>query len=236
MQFNPATTYNSLVESINDLANTNNEDYTLIRKARAVNNGIDHITALVIESLDAKGWDDANHIELPNGTFDITSGARNVVLNKDESGNTILKVLKVLLKTNSTWSVLRQREDDNYRGSSFYNDTPTGIPGSYSWNGSVLTFDTVPNYTLADGGKIFFIRTADYVTEADTTQEIGFTPIFHKYFALYAAYEWAMAKGLANKNDLMNEMIRMEGKILGFYAKQSKENPTRIGWYNENYE
>ena len=238
MKFNPVTKHDSFVEHVWDLSNSNVDDFSLERIARTTNGGIDHLTGLINEALDKKGWDDtANHGNLPQGTFDIVQGQREYLLKKDISGNTVLKVLKVLLLQNGSWSPIEQFDlRDLNVNTSYFNDTPQAVPSKYDWNGDVIYFDVVPNYSLVDGAKVFFIRTADYVTDTDTNQEIGIAPIFHEYLAYYTAYTFAMPKGLANKNDLYNEMLRREKMILSFYAKQSKERPTAIRMLGENYE
>ena len=86
MQFNPANTNISMVLKVDDLADTNATKYPLAQKARAFNTALDRAYSLIFSFTDTKNYDDRNFSTLPQGTYNIVSGERNITVLKDEDG------------------------------------------------------------------------------------------------------------------------------------------------------
>jgi hypothetical protein len=229
MQFNPATEYNSMVKAIDDLVDTNVSKYTLAQKARAVNSGLDKAYSVLFNSVDTKNFDDHNFAKLPQGTYDITIGERNLTVYKDEEGAEILKIYKVFARNSNGDAYELEakdiRQDDAYAIA--YGDD-TGVIQAYDWVGTSMVFDVTPEATIANGLKIFYMRNASYFTEADTTKEPGLPALFHDYLVYYASWQYAMTKGLQRKNDLKAELDALAKGLAEFASAQSLENNIRL--------
>jgi hypothetical protein len=229
MQFNPATEYNSMVNAIDDLVDTNVSKYTLAQKARAVNSGLDKAYSILFNSVDTKNYDDHNFTTLPQGTYDITIGERNLTVYKDQEGAEILKIHKVFARDSNGNAYeliskdIRQHNADNIA----YGDD-TGAIQAYDWVGTSMVFDVTPEATILDGLKIFYMRNSSYFTEADTTKEPGLPAIFHDYLVYYASWKYAMTKGLQRKNDLKAELDALAIGLAKFASSQAVDKNTRL--------
>ena len=229
MKFNPATEYDSMVKAIDDLVDTNASKYTLAQKARAVNSGLDKAYSTLFNSADTKNYDDHNFTKLPQGTYDITLGERNLTVFKDEEGAEILKIHKVIAKNSSgNWYELEQKDirDKDARDIAYGEDT--GIIRCYDWVGTSLVFDVTPEATVPNGIKVFYMRNSTYFTEADTDKEPGLPALFHDFLVYYAAWQYAMKKGLQRKNDIKQELDVLQKGIMEFASAQSVETNKRL--------
>jgi len=237
MKFNPATEYDSMVKAIDDLADTNVTKYPLTQKARAVNSGLDKAYSILFNSVDTKNFDDHNFTTLPQGTYDITIGERNLTVYKDDEGAEILKIYKVFARNTNgdPYELVAKdiRQDD--ADAIAYGDD-TGVIRAYDWVGTSMVFDVAPEVTIADGLKIFYMRNSSYFTEADTDKEPGLPVLFHDYLIYYAAWQYAMKKGLQRKDDLKKELDAIETKLMQFASAQSVEKNKRLTPMRNNVE
>ena len=81
--------------------------------------------------------------------------------------------------------------------------------------------------TLANGLRVFYLRTADVFTSAQVTTAAkvpGFPSPWHDILAYEAAYLFAIAKGLANANFLKAELDRKEKEMFEFIGRRNQDN------------
>lgn len=229
MKFNPTTEYDSIVKNIRDLTDANDQSLTLRQIARSANNYINRASHILLTYSDNKNWDDPNFSTLPQGTYDIISGDRQITMSKDEEGKEILAIRRVLVKSKDqagTWNevVPMDLTSNNY----VLNDEVQGVPQSYDWVGQTLIWNITPNYDKTAGVKVFYQRANDYVTEADTNKEIGLPEPYQDYVVYGVAYDYAMRKGLQRKDELYRTLKDIENNMKSFMGKQSNEKNKSI--------
>lgn len=237
MQFNPATDYNSVVKNIQDLTDTNLSKYTLKQIARSVNNYINRASSILLQYTDKKNYDDPNFSTLPQGTYDIMEGERNIVVFKDEEGKQIQKIHLVIAKNEQgDWYKLEPKDIRDRDAYDIAYGDETGQIHSYDWVGDTLIFDVSPETTIPNGIKIFYARSLDYVTEADTVKEIGLPEHLQDYVVYGASYDYTMRKGLQRKDELFRHVQRIEKEMKDFATSQSVEENIRIRPFRVNAE
>ena len=235
MQFNPSTDYNSIVKNIQDLTDTNVSKYTLKQIARSVNNYINRASSILLEYSDKKNWDDPNFTKLPQGTYDITAGERNLTVFKDEEGKQIQKIRLVIAKDSAgNWYKLNPLDIQQREAREIAFGDETGQIMSYDWVGTSIVFDVTPDETIANGIKVFYERSLDYFTEADTTKEPGLPEHLHDYLVYGASYDYAVRKGLQRKGDFEKKVQKIEQEMRALAENQSLEKNVRFTTYSPN--
>ena len=227
MVFNDTTTSQGLVQDIYYGINANSVSFPIADVTRAVNNGLDKVSAIILQADNRWQWEDINNTTLPIATTDIVSGQKDYTFD-----SSFLIVEKVLIsdKTGNFYPARNINIQD--QGVNSYleaKSTNTGLPYRYDIMGNSILLDPVPNYSYTGGIKVHFKRKAGYFTTSDTTKEPGFNSQFHKYLSLYAQYEYAHAKNLnQKKQELLNDMALMERAISKHYATRSKDYKPRL--------
>ena len=153
MNFNGTPNTRSLVFAIDDVAGTNVNTYPLDRKALALNMGLDIAYGVIFNSVDNKSYDDSNYSTLPQGTYDITIGERNITVDADSEGGEILKIFKVIAYNENGDAYELRKTDVKLAGTQFGEDT--GKVSAYDWVGNSLVFDVTPDSTISNGIKDF---------------------------------------------------------------------------------
>ena len=229
MKFNPSTEFDSMVKKIDDLAGTNSTTYPLTKKARAVNTGLDEAYSLLLQYTDTKNYDDHNFSNIPQGTYDITIGERNLSVFKDEDGAEILKIHKVIAKnSNGDWYELKEMDIRSKNADNIAYGTETGQISAYDWVGTSMVFDVTPEATIANGIKVFYARNSSYFTEDDTTKEPGLPAIYHMYAVFYAAWEHCFSKGLQKATGYEKKLKEMREEMKKFASSQTLVENTRM--------
>ena len=237
MRYNPATEYDSLVKLTDDLAETNVNTFPLTKKARAFNVALDRAYTIFAQNVDTKGYDDKNFTTLPQGTYDITAGERNISVDTDDEDAEILKIYFVMAKNaEGNWYRLEKTDIRNRDSWELAEGDETGEISQYDWVGKSLVFDVTPEATIAGGIKVFYMRNSSYFTESDTDKEPGLPTIFQPYLAYYTAWQYSMSKGLGKKNDLAQMVVNYEKDIAEFASSQSIETNKRLTPYTVNAE
>jgi len=237
MKFNPLTKYDSIVESIDNLSDTNISTYPLVKKALACNSALDRAYSIIFQSVDTKNYDDKNYTTLPQGTYDINLGERNISISKDDEGGDILKIYRVIAKnSDGNWYELRKTDIRSKDSDILAYGTETGKISAYDWVGTSIVFDVAPDEDIADGLKVFYARNSTYFTDTDTDKEPGLPALYHDYLVYYSAWQYAMKKGLQRKDDLRREVDRLEISLSEFASSQSLEENKRLKPYTVNAE
>lgn len=84
---------------------------------------------------------------------------------------------------------------------------------------------TYPRPTTAqtNGIKFWIDREIDEFATTDTTQEPGFAEPFHRMLSVGASLDWAIAKGLSNKNDLAALWSDYETRLRKWFQTQQPD-------------
>lgn len=213
---------NSIVASINDYLSVNDAQYSLAKKARSVNRGLDRVTFLIQSSNDTSQWDDTNYTNHPIINFELIEGQRDYNIQLDEDGNQVTSILSVSVCDNDgNWRDL-YRVDVNDKGAEGirFQDSDNGIPMMYDVVGDYLFVDPAPNYDKTGGLRVFVQRQADYFTDADTTKEAGFAHHFHDMLVLYACYDYLRFRDPQKSNVFQRDIEKRELELTTYYGQR----------------
>jgi len=157
--------------------------------------------------------DDTNFTDQPFSTFDIVDGQHSYEFKEDEDGNSISDITAVLIKTKSGGQFVKMDKltlDDEDAELIMGGDTgKSGVPTGFIERNNTIFFDITPNFSLTDGGKLFYKRSPSYFVYTDTTKEPGIPFQFHEMVAIGAIYDWI----LVNKSNATTLITRIEAEL-----------------------
>lgn len=225
----------NLITLIDDNCGTNSTSYPTAKKVVDMNTALDRVWSIILQASGLWHFDDTNYTDQPVITANLVSGTRKYAFSADSNSNLLLEIYRVMIANPSGVFYDLQQVDQNranFESIGFVDGQDTqGQPSKYNKTGSYIYLDSVPNYSITNGIKVFIDREASYFTVLDTfynTKKPGFAGIFHEYLALYPAFQFCRRKGLQQTNNLYISVKEMEEKIEEFYSKRNKDQDTRI--------
>jgi len=240
--FNDTTNYRGLVQVYEDEIGANLGDVsgntTKLKKFAAdANMALDDFVGMAIQSSGTWQFDDSNHTDYPIITTNLVSGQRDYTFTTDEGGSLILDIYKVLVADASgTFHEVDPVDAQSQKDTSgFWDGANTGgMPVKYDKTANGIFLEPIPNFNYTNGLKVYINREASYFTYTDTTKKPGVPGIFHKYFALRPAQDYARRNNLANQNKIQEEVLRMEKDIEDYYALRPKDERRRFSVTSDN--
>ena len=209
------STVTEIQQLIHDLIDTSTSDFPTARMVRGMNKAQDKVVNLIIQK-DALGqWDDANYTDIAEGYLNIVSGKEDYNLKEDENFANLLTIHKVYILGSATATDYTELDKKGK-----FITVGTGTPTAFRLNGKTLIFDVEPDYAATNGIRVLFTRTPKPILTTDTTRELGIPTTYHHLIALYTAYDYARAKRMDNKDDLMAEIEKEEISLGLHVAKQ----------------
>lgn len=202
-----------------------------------VNLAMDDFVEMAIKSSGTFQFDDTNQTDYPIMTTNIVSGQRGYSFTSDENGNLVLDIFRVVVADSSgTFHDLDPIDVESATDASGFWDgrNTAGSPSGYDKTGNTIFLNPIPNYNYANGLKVYINREASYFTSEDTTRKPGVPGIFHKYFALRPAQDYARRNSLANQNKIQEEVLRMEQDIKDYFTLRPKDERPRFTTAYEN--
>lgn len=200
-------------------------------------------------------WDDSNQTDYAILSTNLVSGQRDYAFTTDQDGAYILDVFKVFVASSTGLfneivpvDVSTGSQPLNAPGtvsgmlyprniSSFTNgQNATGTPIQYDKLSNAIFLDPIPDYNYTAGLKMYVNRTASDFLYTDTSKRPGIPSLFEKYLYLKPAADYARRNSLANKNDILAEVIKMEGDedrgiigtIASYYSARPKDEIPRL--------
>jgi hypothetical protein len=153
--------------------------------------------------------DDTNYTNQPFSLFNIVEDQHDYQFLTDEDGNAISDFTAVLIKVGTIFRpITRLSLDTNAELVMSPNDV-TGVPTGYIERNNTIFLDPVPNYSLAQGGKVFYKRAPSYFATTDSVKEPGIPFQFHEMLAVDSAYAWL----LVHKSNSLVEITRVESEL-----------------------
>jgi len=218
--------YSQIIRAIDKNCKSNSVSYPLLDKNEDINDASAHVWGIIFKSSGKWQFDDGNHEDYPFITSDLNENQRDYPFTTDEAGNLILDVYKVMVKNPAgiyqEIYPIDQQSDEFTQG--FWSGlNQKGTPSRYDKTANAIMLDALPAYSSEDGVKMFINREGVYFDVDATTEMPGFCGLYHEYLALRPSYYYAMREGLDNKNDLFNQMTRMEQDIAQYYRDRSKD-------------
>lgn len=234
LQFNDTTNYKGLVQVFEKEAGFNRGDVSgnndrLKEFAADANMTLDDFFALAIPASGKWQFDDTNQTDYPIITANLVSGQRDYSFLTDGSGNLILDIYRVAILPSATATLYQEifpidvQSDPTSTNNILTNITTGGIPAVYDKTANALFLDPIPSYNATNGLKVWINREGSYFLYNDTTKKPGVPGLFHRYFAIKPAMEYARRKRLETFVGLYNEVQAMEKSIVEYFAKRSKD-------------
>ena len=239
MVFNDTTNQQGLYQDALYLVSQNSTSYPIADFTRNANRALDKVVSLILSSDGRWQWDDTNNTDLPIGVTDLTINQQDYTFDQE-----YLDITRIELKDSSgNWHFLTPFDQTDLNPTQYAALPNTavgsaGITSDYSLTdflknpGQPIYYDKLgtsiflypkPNYSQVGSLKAYFQRKANYFVAGDTIKEPGFAKHLHRYLSLSAAYDYAVAKGLAKANQLRQEMLVMEKEITEFYNIRKKD-------------
>jgi hypothetical protein len=192
-----------------------------------VNLAFDDFLNIAIPASGTYQYDDSNHTDYPFIKTNIVSGQRDYPFLQDENGNGILDIYKVAILTSATGTQYQEltpvdtQSEPNLAAT--FNSSVTGIPGAYDKTGNGIVFDVIPSYSATLGLLLYINREASYFTSTDTTKKPGVPGIFHRWFAIRPAEDYARRNNLTNYPLLRAERLQMEKDIAAYFGRRERD-------------
>jgi len=210
-----------------------------------VNLALDDFIQLALSSSGTWQFDDSNHGDYPIITTNLVSGQRDYTFTTDEGGNLILDIYKVLIaQPDGTYVEIQPVDSQSQKDTETLTDgqNETGTPTRYDKTANGIFLDLIPSYNYTNGLKVYINREGNYFTYTDTTKKPGVPGLFHKYFYLKPALDYARRNGRSNYAQLQKEVMDMEGDerlnitgtIVDYFASRTKDETPRLtpAWQN----
>lgn len=184
---------------------------------------------MILQSQDDWDFDDLNHADFAELTTPLVASQRDYTLPANEK---VLKIKRVDICYGGTGGTCYRAEpidagefdygigNDTNLDAQFSKDSPRfDIKKNSIW--------IYPRATAADvtaGGIIRAEWTREIVEfeAADTSQEPGFVEPFHRMLSIGAAYDYAVANALHNKDDLLRLLADYEARIKQYYGSKNE--------------
>lgn len=190
-----------------------------------INNAYEREASLIMSCDRRWQWDDSNQTDFPIATTDLVSGQADYSLSVSH-----LKIRRVECSANSTasnWNVLDVYDEEDEKESITQQSTLSGVPYRYNELGSSIIVDPKPNFNCTAGLKLYFQRAPILFTSSDLstgTALPGFNSLYHDLIALWASFDYAIANGLSNANQIFAEIDRKEKALKSDYIGRNKDD------------
>lgn len=217
------STYGSLQGKVYFLTKTNVNSFINSDMAVLATHALNRVASLIMQADGRWEFDDSNQTDLPIATTALVSGQQDYAL-----AITHINIERVELKDSTgNWRKLTPIDQADV-----YDQSVTSFMGT---NGTPLYYDKMassvflyptPNYSQSASLKVYFTRPPSALLSSDissTTVSPGFNALYHDLVALWIAYDYALANGLPNANQLMVEIERKEDALKEDFALRSKD-------------
>lgn len=227
-------TITDIINKIYLLTNTNSTSLSSANALLLVNNAYERVASVIMKSDGRWQWDDNNNTsDFPIATTNIISGQADYTLTVDH-----LEMLRVeLASSGGTFTLLKPFDQADKETSLTQLGNETGTPTHYDKLGASIILYPKPNYNYTAGLKIYFQRGPSLFTSAEVTtgtKKPGFSSLYHDLIPLWASYDYAVAKGMPNQNQLMAEIMRKEEALKLDYSMRSKDEKIKLRINQEN--
>lgn len=204
-----------------------------------VNLALDDFLSVAIPASGTWQMDDTNHTAYPIITTNLVANQRDYSFTSDEQGNLLLDIYKVLVADSSgIFHEIDPVDVESESDTTGFTDgrNGTGTPTRYDKTANGIFLDPIPATSVTAGLKVYVNREGSYFTYTDTTKKPGVPGLFHKYFYLKPALDYARRNNLANFATIQAEVTKLEGNarlgIVGaieeYFASRTRDERPRL--------
>lgn len=230
-------TYGNIQSKVFFLTKTNTTSFPSTDMAVLANNAIERINSLIIQSDGRWEFDDTNQptTDQGDGTGGLPIATTALVASQQDYTFAVshINVERIELKDEEgNWRKLTPIDQaDVYDQSVTDFMSGGGTPLYYDKIGNSLVLYPYPDYSQSASLKVFFTRPPIAVLASDissTTLKPGFNALYHDLVALWIAYEYSYANGLATTNKFLEEILRKEEALKEDFSLRSKDEHIRL--------
>ena len=227
--YSTATPSVSIVHATWFLSDTDINSYPLNDVIRTINGGYEELIGMIINADGTWQFDDKNYTNVNYGLGTLVEGQELYSFASD-----YLQIEAIdILNTDGIYRRIKPLDHKELRGMSpqeYYGvktngDPNTGFPETFDQFGNSLILYYAPtstSVTLTNGIKVWFKRTADLFTTADTSQEPGLPSTHHMMLAYMAAIPYCM-KFHPNRVPLYEKKVDdMKKTLIAHYGQREK--------------
>lgn len=229
MQYSGHASAQDCVSEIRALCSATSNTYPINDITRRFNAALDRYFEIAHES--DQGWpvEDLNQSDVAILPTNLTSGTNKYKISSITG--TALNILKVgILDDNASPHLLTPEKFEEVDFDISYATTSVGTPSYYTLYGDYLYVRPTPNYTEANGLRIFADRAPLYMSVTDTTKIPGVAPKYEHYMFLcrFTALPY-LIKNLPKEAAAVAQQIQQdEREIARFFSRRQKNTPRRI--------
>lgn len=230
MQFNPGSS-NGILDEINSICDSDSTSYPTADKTRRVNAAYEELIGDIINADGTWQYDDTNLTDHPIGTGTLVEGQEDYAFATE-----YLQIEQVEILDNASPAFYRKIKPldkgelgdlstEEYFGLTTAGNPQIGFPEYFDQVGDTIRLYPAPtatSCTLASGLKIYFKRTADLFTTADTTQSPGLPSTHHILLAYMASVPYCMSYKKDRVAWLEKKIDAMKKTLLQHYAHREK--------------
>lgn len=240
MQFNPGSGA-GIVDEIDSLCDSDTTSYPIAAKTRRVNAGLEELIGEIINADGTWQYDDTNHTDLPRGTGDLVEGQQSYSFTGEYLQVTMIEVKDA----SGNWYKLKPLDQADLDEQS--PDEYFGLTSGSPRKGAPLYFDQLSDsfflypaptstaVTLTAGIRVWFKRTADLFTTADTTQSPGLPSTHHILLAYMAAIPYCMTYKKDRVPLYQKKVDEMKKTLLAHYGQREKAKRKIITFKQPNH-
>lgn len=206
---------------------------------RGLNDGLNRVSSLILQSDGRWQWDDTNSTDYPIATTDLVTTAGS-----EQQDYTLavshLKILRVEVKDIAgNWNLLTPIDQADVNDQSLTDFLKTaGMPRYYDKTANSIFLYPKPSaesVTSTGGLRVFCQRPPSYFVTTDTTKTPGFNQLYHKLPALIASRDYALAKNLPIAKGLADRVAIEEDALIADYALRNRDEKIGLTVRRTNY-
>ena len=221
-------TFSNIISKVNFLTKTNVTSFPLADLTILANNAMERVVSLIIRADNRWQWDDTTQptTDAGDGTGGLPIATTALVANQQDYtfATTHLEISRVEIKdTSGNWKLLQPIDQHDIKTSLTDFMKTASQPVYYDKIGASIILYPKPDYSQSASLKVWFTRPPIYFVSSDTTKAPGFNILYHDLIPLWVSYDYAVANGLPNANQLMIEITRKEEELLNGYNDRSKD-------------
>lgn len=216
-------TINDVVNKIYFYTKTNSTSLPAATMLILINNAYERVASLIIKSDRKWQWDDSNQTDFPVATTALVANQSDYTL-----ATSHLKIEKVEVKDEAgNWYLLKPIDKEEMDGTITDYAKTAGQPYEYDKIGGSVILYPAPDYSQVASLKVHFQRGPALFTSAEVTTGTkvpGFNSLYHDLIPLWASYDYSIANGQSNANQLMVEIVRKEEALQDDYGARDKDD------------
>ena len=227
--YDTTDTYKSIIHELWDLCDSDIDGMPLATAVRRVNAMYEELVALIINADGTWEFDDSNYTDLPRGKGTLVEGQENYTF-----ASQYLQISQIeILDTNNRYIKIKPLDKtelgdlspQEYFGVDSSGNPKKGFPQYFDQIGRTIFLYPAPssaNITLANGLRVWFKRTIDLFTTADTTQEPALPSTHHILLAYMAAIPYCMKYKPTRVAWLEKKTDEMKSTLMKHYGQREK--------------